>query len=492
VSRAVKLLKGHPLFVVVAVGLVLYALFGDKLPHVDTEQVLKDLSDSLGKWTYLLVGVLAFLETGAFVGLVFPGETAVLIAGAVAGQGDTSIVLTIAIVWFSAWLGDTASFFIGRKLGREFIVRHGPRVRITEERFAQVEGYFARHGGKTILIGRFIGLVRALAPFIAGSSGMRYRAFVPYSVLGTGLWATAFSLLGYFLSSNIGKATSIAGKGAFYFAVTVAIVVALFVVLRTLRDPVRRSRLARTLEGNRLGRPMVALGRRIEPQARFVWHRLTPGGLGLELTSILAVLAVSSFVFFGYAIVLDGHPGPTGADTAAFDAATDIRTGWLTDVAKVVTTLGSSFVTVPLAIFAAILLWRSGHRLEMAVLVAGVAISHAGVGLTKELLDRPRPEGRLIEVSGSSYPSGHATYAVVYPALALIATLRWRPQLTRGMGLIIAGVVVALGIALSRVYLHVHYLSDISGGAGLGVSAFALSAAVALVVSHLRDDPAQA
>ena len=91
----------------------------------------------------MVVGALAFLETGAFVGLVFPGETAVVLAGAIAGNGTTSIVLTIAIVWVSAWLGDTASFYIGRRLGKDFILKHGHRVRITPERFAQVEDYFA-------------------------------------------------------------------------------------------------------------------------------------------------------------------------------------------------------------------------------------------------------------------------------------------------------------------------------------------------------------
>ena len=64
-------------------------------------------------------------------------------------------------------------------------------MKITHERLEQVEGYFDRHGGKTILIGRFIGLVRALAPFIAGASGLTYRRFIPFSIVGTGLWATA-------------------------------------------------------------------------------------------------------------------------------------------------------------------------------------------------------------------------------------------------------------------------------------------------------------
>ena len=83
------------------------------------------------------------------------------------------------------------------------MLEHGPRVGISHERFEKVEDYFARHGGKTIFIGRFISLVRAFAPFIAGSSGMRYRAFVPYSILGTGLWASAHILIGYFFSRSI-------------------------------------------------------------------------------------------------------------------------------------------------------------------------------------------------------------------------------------------------------------------------------------------------
>src|ERR687893_1230864 len=150
-----------------------------------------------GPWTYALVAVLAFLETGAFVGLVAPGETVVIAGGVIAGQGEIQLFPLIGLVWTCAVLGDTTSFYIGRRLGRRFLERHGPRLKITEERLQQVESYFERHGGKTILIGRFIGLVRALAPFIAGSSGLAYRRFIPFSVIGTGLWAAAFSVLGY-------------------------------------------------------------------------------------------------------------------------------------------------------------------------------------------------------------------------------------------------------------------------------------------------------
>src|SRR4029077_1541921 len=151
-----------------------YYLLSQELGHIDLQDLLEDVSNTLGAWTYLLVGVFAFAETGAFVGLVVPGETVMLLGGAVAGQGAIEIYLLIAIAWFAAWLGDTTSFFIGRRLGREFVLTHGPGFGVGHQRFVRVRDYFSRHGGKTIFVGRFVSLVRAFAPFIAGSSGMRY------------------------------------------------------------------------------------------------------------------------------------------------------------------------------------------------------------------------------------------------------------------------------------------------------------------------------
>jgi membrane protein DedA with SNARE-associated domain/membrane-associated phospholipid phosphatase len=465
--------------VIVALVIAGFWLFHHFSGDIDFEKLLEDLSTSLGDWTYVLVGVLAFLETGAFVGLVFPGETAVLLGGAVAGQGETSIVITIAIVWFCAWAGDTCSFLIGQRLGRDFILKHGPRVRITHERFEQVEAYLKRHGGKTILVGRFIGLVRALAPFIAGSSRLPYRAFVPYSILGTGLWAATFCLLGYVLSNSLDKATEIAGRGIFVFGLVIGVTVAAIVITRFLRSPENRARLAARIEAT----PGI---RRLLPQLRFFWHRLTPGGLGLELTSLLAALAVGLFVFVGYALIVSDDAGPTPGDSQAIDIVQSIQVGWLTDVAKAITHLGTSAVTLTVAVIAGgVLAWR---RLwwEAAVLIGALIICHIAVPAFKEEIGRPRPSGdALVSASGGSYPSGHATYSVIYTWLALTIAIRVRPGWTYGSALIAGGIALTALVGLSRVYLNVHYLSDVSGGWGLGVSAFSLCAAIAIVVTHL-------
>jgi membrane-associated protein len=175
----------------------------------DLEQALTDLSDTLGAWTYALVGGLAFLETGAFVGLIAPGETAVVLGGVVAAEGGVSLGPMLLIVWLSAALGDFASFMLGRRLGRRFLVARGPRIGVTAARLERVDGFFARHGAKAILVGRFIGIVRAVAPFLAGASGMRLRAFLPWSLLGTLAWGTTFTLVGYVFHESFSSAASL-------------------------------------------------------------------------------------------------------------------------------------------------------------------------------------------------------------------------------------------------------------------------------------------
>jgi membrane protein DedA with SNARE-associated domain/membrane-associated phospholipid phosphatase len=478
------------LVIIAVAAAVGYYFLSRELGSLDLQSLLHDISHTLGAWTYLLVGVFAFAETGAFVGLVVPGETVMLLGGAVAGQGAIDIYLLIAIAWFSAWLGDTTSFFLGRRLGREFVLEHGPKVGISHERFEKVEDYFGRHGGKTIFIGRFISLVRAFAPFIAGSSGMRYRAFVPYSILGTGLWATAHILVGYFFSRSIETAGKYAAKGAFLLATLIVVVVAIAFLYRRFREQENREAAVRWMEGHGATRWLVELGRR--PQLRFLWDRVTPGGtFGLEFTSLMATLAVALFVLVAYSVVVGETPGPTPGDETAQELVDHLRSGALTSIAKAITWLGAGGVVTALAaLCAALLAWRRRWT-EFWVLVAGMAITQVGIDVLKEVVDRPRPGGGLVDTSGSSFPSGHAAHSVFYLWLAVTIVLRLRPGMARGAAVVTAGFVLTALIGLSRVYLGVHYLSDVSGGWALGAAAFSLAAAVGLVVSQVRQNPDQ-
>jgi membrane protein DedA with SNARE-associated domain/membrane-associated phospholipid phosphatase len=454
---------------------------------VDVEKLLEDVSQALGAWTYLLVAVFAFAETGAFVGLLVPGETVMILGGATAGQGATDIYLLIAIAWVCAFAGDSTSFFIGRRLGREFLMRHGPRFGIGHERLKQVDDYFERHGGKTIFLGRFVGFVRAFAPFIAGSSGMRYRGFVPYSVLGTGLWVSSALVLGYLFSRSIDSVLNYAGKGAFALGTLIVLIVGAIALRRHFRDPENRRAAVRWMEQRAATRWIVVLVRRFSPQLRFLWERVTPGGtFGLEFTSLMAILAVASFVLVAYTVIVGGDPGPTPGDETAVDIVESLRTGWLIDVAKAISVLGSAAVVLSLALVCAVLLGIGRRWAEVAVLVVGTAIVFVGVHELKVAVDRPRPGGALVDTDGSSFPSGHAAYATLYVWLAVTVVLRLRPGMARGALLVTAGIALAALIGLSRVYLGVHYLSDVNAGWALGAAAFSLCAAVALVITTVR------
>jgi len=475
--------------IALAIGAV-YFFISRQLGHLDLQGLLEDVSNTLGAWTYLLVAVFAFAETGAFVGLVVPGETVMLLGGAVAGQGAISIYVLIAVAWFSAWLGDTTSFFLGRRLGREFVLKHGPRVGISHERFEKVEDYFGRHGGKTIFIGRWISLVRAFAPFIAGSSGMGYRAFVPYSILGTGLWASLHILVGYFFSRSIETAGHYAAKGAAALATLIVVVAGAVFVIRKLREEENREAAVRWMEEHRATAWIVVIARR--PQFRFLWDRVTPGGtFGLEFTSLMATLAVALFVLVAYTVIIGDDPGPTPGDETAFELVAHIQTGVLTSIAKVVSWFGSATaVGLAAAICAALLAWRR-RWVEFWVLVGGMAITQTGIDVLESAVDRPRPPDPLTSVGGSSFPSSHAAHSVFYLWLAITIILRLRPGMARATAVVVTGFVLTALIGLSRVYLEVHYLSDVSAGWALGAAAFSLCAAVGLVVSQVRQNPEQ-
>jgi membrane protein DedA with SNARE-associated domain/membrane-associated phospholipid phosphatase len=468
-----------------------------ELPNV--EHLIEEAGQALGKWTYLAVGVMAFLETGAFIGLVAPGETTVIVGGLVAGQGVISLTVLIAIVWSCAVAGDVTSYMLGRRLGRDFMVRHGARVKITEERLEHVERFFERRGGMTILIGRFIGLVRAIAPFVAGASRMPLRKFLPYDILGAGLWATTFCVLGYVFWRSFDQLTSWVSRGLFAFGLVVALIVGIVFLVRLQRNPELRAKTARWIDAQ-LEKPLLrpaapalrgAWQRIVRPAAgaaegpaRFVWNRITPGDFGLEVTTLLAAGAVGSFVFFLLADMLDQRDVLPG-DRLAADIAARIDVPVVEGVAEVL----SVFASLPVValIVAATTAWAFARRRlhEAAVLPLGLALTWLAVEIAKRVVDRPRPANELVETTGSAYPSAHAAYAVLYVACAIVLARAGSGPAAR-FAVVTFAIVLAAALGLSRVLLRASHLSDVEGGAGLATAILALLGVLAIVVAHLR------
>jgi membrane-associated protein len=196
------------------------------IPLPDLTTALARVSRRLGAWTYLLVAGFAFLETAAFVGLIAPGETALALGGVVAAQGHASLLAMIVIAWAGAAAGDLVSFGVGGRVGRSALRTYGPRLGLTNRRLARVDAFYAAYGPRAILVGRFIGIIRAVAPFLAASTGMRLRAFLPWSLLGTGVWSASFVLVGYAFSASVDHATGVLSDGALGVATAAGLILA--------------------------------------------------------------------------------------------------------------------------------------------------------------------------------------------------------------------------------------------------------------------------
>jgi membrane protein DedA with SNARE-associated domain len=165
-------------------------------------QYLLDLVVRLGDWSYLIIFAAAALECAAFAGLLVPGESLVLASGFFAHRGILQLDAVIAAAGMGAIAGDNIGYHLGRRLGRDWLLRKGSRFGIRKRRLNQAEDFFQRHGPKAVFFGRFVGFARALIPFMAGASGMPYRKFVLYDGLGAILWTVGFVILGYVLGAS--------------------------------------------------------------------------------------------------------------------------------------------------------------------------------------------------------------------------------------------------------------------------------------------------
>jgi membrane protein DedA with SNARE-associated domain len=470
------------------------------------QRLIENIATGLGQWAYLLVAFMAAAETAAFVGFIAPGEFTVILGGVLAGEGTLSIQLLIGITWASCVAGDTIGFLLGRRLGRNFALKHGPRVRITEERFRKVEAFFRRHGGKAVFIGRWVGFVRPLMPFLAGTSGISYKRFLPYDVLGAGLWSATWCLLGYIFWRSFEQVASTAGRGTIAFGILLALFVGAYQAIKHLRHPEERRAFAAWLDRQTqrpLLRPLGWAGRAlwiairpvwryvlrplwmlIAPPLRFLIARLTPGELGIELTTMLAVAGVSIYV-----VVLQINLLETDAllfgDESALRIAGDIHMGLLTAIAKVLRVIGQLWFVVLVTAAACAYLLKHRRAPEAIALSAGLAITQITTQIIKGAVDRPRPDDGVVDVSGFSYPSGHASISVTFLAIAVVLS-RTVPAAWR-VALVVGGAVLAAAIGLSRVYLRVHYLSDVGGGWAVGLAAYSGCAMVALLALFLRD-----
>jgi membrane-associated protein len=171
----------------------------DMFLHVD--QHLLDVATAYGPWVYGLLFLIIFLETGVVVTPFLPGDSLLFATGALAATGAIDIVGVLALLTAAAVIGDNTNYFIGRAIGpRVFTEQH--RRFLKREHLLRTQRFYEKHGGKMVVLARFVPIVRTFAPFVAGVGKMHYPRFLAFDVGGGILWVWGFGLLGYFFGSQ--------------------------------------------------------------------------------------------------------------------------------------------------------------------------------------------------------------------------------------------------------------------------------------------------
>ncbi|HEY1028887.1 MAG TPA: DedA family protein [Pseudomonas sp.] len=167
---------------------------------LNIDQHLTDLTATYGPWVYGILFLIVFCETGLVVTPFLPGDSLLFVAGAIALHGALDVHLLVGLLIVAAILGDALNYSIGRFFGLRLF--NNPESKIfRREHLALTRSFYARHGGKTIILARFVPIVRTFAPFVAGMSHMSYSRFAAYNVIGAILWVTSFTYAGYWFGN---------------------------------------------------------------------------------------------------------------------------------------------------------------------------------------------------------------------------------------------------------------------------------------------------
>lgn len=185
------------------------------------------LEHLLATWGYLAVFLFVAVESS---GIPFPGETMLILAGVYAGTGHLAIPGVIASAVAGAIMGDNAGYIVGRTGGRQIALRWGSRFGLGPDKLAVAERFFARHGDKTVFLGRFVAVLRAWAAFLAGVNRMPWHIFVLYNAAGGILWATLYGLLAFELGKNLALLDTVR-KAIGYGGLALAIVVVVLLLV---------------------------------------------------------------------------------------------------------------------------------------------------------------------------------------------------------------------------------------------------------------------
>ncbi|GHD99858.1 hypothetical protein U879_10580 [Defluviimonas sp. 20V17] len=430
------------------------------MPH-SLDQLLPSLQ-SLGAWSYWIIGLGSMLEAFFLTGVVVPGTLAVDAAGILAQRGFLNVFDLFWFVAIGSILGGELGYWTGRWGSRRIFTHFDPG---RSRAFRRAQDLFERRGGLALVLGRLLGPVAGFVPLAAAVAGMAPRRFRIWNVIGALPYAAIHLSLGYFFGDIFARIGPAATRLALFAAAAAAILAVLaYMVVRIERHlPSLLSVAAAYLEALAQLAPVQAWRGRHPRLAAFLARRLDRGQfLGLPATLIALAFGYVLLIYLGSVLDFLMAAPIVQADKNIAALMHVFRNPLLIRLAAIVTAFGiwQSVSLVLVAALATLLLARRGPL--AAGLAAAVAGNVVSVAVLKLAFHRTRPEFAYFVEGTNSFPSGHAAISVaLYGMLAYIA---WRLRLLGPITAALLALLAAFLIGLSRLYLIEHYLSDVLNG----------------------------
>lgn len=412
-------------------------------------------------WLSVALFLTAFLESLALAGILIPGVAIIFAVAALAGQVSVPVMEVLLWAGAGAVAGDGISFALGRlfkgRLEQLWPLNHFPGF------IAKGEVFFHLHGGKSVVIGRFVGPIRPIIPLIAGAFLMPWRRFLTFNLASAVAWAPAYVLPGYLVGSAL--ASDFEPPAHFYPVIGISVGILLVIYLLLFRFQLGLG------HSSPLYQWLANLMARYRTTHR-VWRLYTskrPAQTGeFPLPSLsLALGAGALFMILGQLAIATELFEPFNHLT--LDWLAQLRNPLLDPVMILLSLLGDPPVLLAAAVLAALALGMRGFYAAALHIVGAALLATVLVWAFKYLSAIPRPELVFGPSASGAFPSGHATGVTVFSALtaSFIAReswhrLRWRYYLAFSLPIVL--------VALSRLYLGVHWFTDVVGGVLLGLS----------------------
>ncbi len=427
-----------------------------------------------GSLYYGLIGLISFLESLAVVGIFVPGSVLIVFAGFLAAHGKGDPALLMAVAAFGALAGDLLSYWLGGHLSSR--LQSTVLFRKRQGLLIKARDFFNAHGGKSVFFGRFIGLLRPFIPFVAGSAGMAAWRFLLYALISAVLWGLAYPGLGYFFGTSWQMVKIWTGRFSFLVAILL-----ILIVLNTL---FWRRFIPFFIRGcDTMGKRFQGFGSRLLTDQRvqnfaaqhpkfwtFFTERFNPHrGFGLYLTLGFLFTGLFSALFFRIVQEVFLRTPLIRIDLRVYELMQEFHHPVSDTFFLISTYLGS--LPVLLILTGLVLFWLMLYNRDFSsvILLAGVIFGQGLVFFLKYVFERPRPAPFFPELAplSVSFPSVHAFNSLLFYGLLvyfLLGAVRpWRMR----FALAFIASFLAMVIGFSRIYLGLHWASDVLGGFAL-------------------------